>query len=35
VREFNDPILVGSSNWHDKHYEIKRPRERPGIDDGA
>ncbi len=27
VREFNDPILVGSSNWHDKNYEIRRPRD--------
>ena len=24
VREFNDPPLVGSSNWHDKNYEIRR-----------
>lgn len=27
VREFNDPPLSGSSNWHTKHYEIKRPRD--------
>ena len=27
VREFNDPPLVGSSNWHDKNYEIRRPRD--------
>lgn len=27
VREFNDPILVGSSNWHNKTYEIRRPRD--------
>jgi Copper amine oxidase, enzyme domain len=26
VREFNDPPLVGSSNWHDKNYEIRRDR---------
>ncbi len=26
VREFNDPAL-GSSNWHDKHFEIRRPRD--------
>jgi hypothetical protein len=26
VREFNDPPLVGSSNWHNKNYEIRRPR---------
>ena len=29
VREFNNPILVGNSNWHDKSYEIRRPRD-PG-----
>jgi hypothetical protein len=29
VREFNDPILVGNSHWHDKHFEIRRPRD-PG-----
>jgi hypothetical protein len=27
VREFNDPILVGTSNWHDKNFEIRRPRD--------
>lgn len=27
VREFNDPPLVGSSNWHDKLFEIRRPRD--------
>jgi hypothetical protein len=26
VREFNDPPLSGSSNWHNKNYEIKRLR---------
>jgi hypothetical protein len=26
VREFNDPPLSGSSNWHNKNYEIRRPR---------
>lgn len=26
VREFNDPPLFGSSNWHNKNYEIRRPR---------
>ncbi len=26
VREFNDPPLFGSSNWHNKSYEIRRPR---------
>lgn len=26
VREFNDPPLIGSSNWHNKNYEIRRPR---------
>jgi len=29
VREFNDPPIVGKSNWHTKHFEIKRPRD-PG-----
>jgi hypothetical protein len=29
IREFNDPPLVGSSNWHDKTFEIRRPRD-PG-----
>jgi hypothetical protein len=27
VEEFNDPILVGSSNWHKKVYEIRRPKD--------
>jgi hypothetical protein len=27
VREFNDPILVGTSNWHDTNFEIRRPRD--------
>ena len=27
VREFNDPPLFGSSKWHDKNYEIHRPRD--------
>jgi hypothetical protein len=27
VREFNDPPLIGSSKWHDKHFEISRPRD--------
>ena len=27
VREFNNPPLVGSSNWHNKTYEIRRPRD--------
>lgn len=27
VREFNDPPLVGSSKWHDKNFEIRRPRD--------
>jgi hypothetical protein len=27
VREFNDPPLVGSSNWHTKTFEIRRPRD--------
>jgi hypothetical protein len=27
VREFNDPPLIGSSNWHDKNFEIRRPRD--------
>jgi len=27
VQEFNDPPLVGSSNWHTKQYEIRRPRD--------
>lgn len=27
VREFNDPPLIGNSNWHNKNYEIRRPRD--------
>jgi hypothetical protein len=27
VREFNDPPLLGSSNWHSKSFEIRRPRD--------
>lgn len=27
VREFNDPPLFGGSNWHDKSFEIRRPRD--------
>jgi Copper amine oxidase, enzyme domain len=27
VREFNDPPLVGTGNWHTKSFEIRRPRE--------
>ena len=27
VREFNDPPLIGKSNWHTKTFEIKRPRD--------
>ncbi len=27
VEEFNDPILVGNSNWHKKTYEIKRAKD--------
>jgi hypothetical protein len=27
VREFNDPPLVGASTWHDKLFEIRRPRD--------
>ena len=27
VREFNDPPLVGNSKWHDKSFEIRRPRD--------
>jgi hypothetical protein len=27
VREFNDPPLVGSNKWHDKRFEIRRPRD--------
>lgn len=27
VQEFNDPPLIGGSNWHDKSYEIRRSRD--------
>jgi hypothetical protein len=27
VEEYNDPPLVGSSNWHTKSYETRRPRD--------
>jgi hypothetical protein len=27
IREFNAPPLIGSSNWHIKNYEIRRPRD--------
>jgi hypothetical protein len=27
VSEFNDPPLVGNSNWHTKTFEIRRPRD--------
>lgn len=27
VREFNDPPLIGNKNWHDKNYEVRRPRD--------
>jgi Cu2+-containing amine oxidase len=27
VREFNDPPLFSGSKWHDKNYEIRRPRD--------
>lgn len=27
VREFNNPPLFGSSNWHNKTFEIRRPRD--------
>lgn len=29
VEEFNDPPIIGTSNWHTKRYEIRRPRD-PG-----
>src|SRR5262249_35420296 len=29
VREFNNPPLFGTSNWHDKNFEIRRSRD-PG-----
>ncbi|MCE3225045.1 MAG: hypothetical protein K0S58_3225 [Nitrospira sp.] len=27
VREFNDPPIIGSSKWHDKNFEVRRPRD--------
>ena len=27
VEEFNDPPIVGASNWHTKQFEIRRPRD--------
>jgi hypothetical protein len=27
VSEFNDPPLIGNSNWHHKIFEIRRPRD--------
>jgi hypothetical protein len=27
VREYNQPPIAGSSNWHTKSYEIRRPRD--------
>ncbi|MBV8858935.1 MAG: hypothetical protein JOZ02_18530 [Acidobacteria bacterium] len=27
VREFNDPPIIGNSNWHTKQFEIRRPRD--------
>jgi hypothetical protein len=27
VREFNNPPIIAGSNWHDKIYEIRRPRD--------
>jgi hypothetical protein len=27
VREFNDPPLISSSKWHDKRFEMRRPRD--------
>lgn len=27
TREFNDPPLIGSSKWHTKSFEIRRPRD--------
>jgi hypothetical protein len=29
VHEFNDPPIIGNSNWHTKTYEIRRPKD-PG-----
>lgn len=27
VREFNDPPIIPNTNWHDKNFEIRRPRD--------
>jgi len=27
VREFNDPPIIAGKNWHDKNFEIRRPRD--------
>jgi hypothetical protein len=27
VREFNDPPIIPGTNWHDKNFEIRRPRD--------
>ena len=27
IEEYNNPPLVGASNWHTKRYEIRRPRD--------
>jgi Cu2+-containing amine oxidase len=27
VEEYNNPPIVGSSNWHTKRFEIRRPRD--------
>lgn len=27
VEEYNEPPIIGSSNWHTKTYEIRRPRD--------
>jgi hypothetical protein len=27
VREYNDPPIIGTSNWHDKLFEIRRSRD--------
>jgi hypothetical protein len=27
VEEYNNPPLIGNSNWHTKRYEIRRPRD--------
>jgi hypothetical protein len=29
VQEFNDPPIIANKNWHDKNFEIRRPRD-PG-----